>query len=65
MLTPEERREHLNAYKRRYYKEHPEKARQWRRNAILRAAARIQAEQAQGDGGEDQQRHNDGDGGSR
>lgn len=47
MLTPEERRERLNAYKRRYYKAHPEKAKQWRKNAILKAAARIYAEQAQ------------------
>ena len=47
-LSPEKRRERLNAYKRRYWKEHPEKVKQWRKNSILRAAARLQAEQAQG-----------------
>ena len=47
-LSPEERRERLNAYKRRDWKEHPEKVKQWRKNSILRAAARLQAEQAQG-----------------
>lgn len=47
MLTPEERRRRLNAYKRRYEKEHPEKVKQWRRNSILRTADRIRAEQAQ------------------
>ena len=46
-LSPEERRERLNAYKRRYWKEHPEKVKQWRRNSLLRTADRIRAEQAQ------------------
>ena len=47
-LSPEERRERLNAYKRRYWKEHPEKVKQWRNDYIVRKATRILAEQAQG-----------------
>lgn len=47
-LSPEERRERLNAYKRRYWKEHPEKVKQWRNDYIVRKATRILAEQAKG-----------------
>lgn len=49
-LTPEERREHLNAYKRRYWKENPEKVKKWRDDAIIRKAERLKAEQDQNEG---------------
>lgn len=43
-FTLEERRERLNAYKRRYWKENPEKVKKWQENAIIRKAERLKAE---------------------
>lgn len=41
-MTPEQR-ERANAYLRQYRADHPDKVRAWRRNYILRAAARMTA----------------------
>lgn len=42
-------RENRNAYMRKYRREHPDKARAWRENYILRAAERLQAAQEEGE----------------
>lgn len=42
----DEQRQRWQEYTKCYRREHPEKVKQWRRNYIMRAAARLQAEQA-------------------
>lgn len=48
----EKQRERQNAYQRKYRAEHPEKAREWHLNYVLRKAEKLRAEMEKNGGGE-------------